>query len=492
VTELLRFVSHPIRNIAFLNRVFTELSDWRSPIRFTLWVWGQPSTSQKMIKGTSQVASLRRVLATFTVLSLCTFSSIRPTSAYSVVTHEAIIDSEWEDQIKTFLLARFPNATPDDLRKAHAYAYGGCVIQDLGYYPFGSRFFSELTHYVRSGDFVAALFEESRDIDDYAFALGALSHYVADIQGHSLAVNAAVPMLYPRLRRKYGTWLTWEENPQAHAMTEFGYDVLEVVARHNAPQAYHDWIGFKVPKPVLQRAFKKTYGLELNDQMLNIDLALVAYRKLASKVIPEMTEVAWVMRKSELESLSSGVHHAQLYHLSRKSYASWIPTYKKPGPGDKITAFLVRLVPKFGSLSTLEFRAPTLQTEQLFADSLKATVEDYEPDLRRAQKGEFDPPNMNLDTGRSTQPGEYISCDRTYAKLLDKLGRSHFSDVSLGLRGNLLSFYSDSAGNTLKREPGKWRKVLRNLNGLKAATDGTKAHPALTSELGRSASGHGL
>ena len=52
------------------------------------------------------------------------------------------------------LAGRFPKATSDDLLKARAYAYGGSVIQDLGYYPFGSHFFSNLLHYVRTGDFV--------------------------------------------------------------------------------------------------------------------------------------------------------------------------------------------------------------------------------------------------------------------------------------------------------------------------------------------------
>ena len=141
--------------------------------------------------------------------------------SYSVITHEAIIDAEWQTLIKPLLLKRFPNATLEELHKAQAYAYGGCVIQDMGYYPFGNRFFSHLTHYVRSGDFVQALFEESRDVYDYAFALGALSHYHADIEGHFLAVNRAVPLLYPGLRKQYGNWITWEDSPWAHSLTEF-------------------------------------------------------------------------------------------------------------------------------------------------------------------------------------------------------------------------------------------------------------------------------
>ena len=93
-------------------------------------------------------------------------------TAYAVLAHEAIIDSAWNTNIRPLLLKRFPNATADELKEAHGYAYGGAIIQDMGYYPHGSHFFSDLTHYVRSGDFVLALLRDSKDLDGYAFALG--------------------------------------------------------------------------------------------------------------------------------------------------------------------------------------------------------------------------------------------------------------------------------------------------------------------------------
>src|ERR1700722_12285628 len=107
-----------------------------------------------------------------------------PLFAYSVLTHEEIVDLVWISEVRPLLLQRFPNLTEDQIKEAHAYAYGGSVIQDLGYYPFGSRDFSDLVHYVRSGDFVIELLRQSQDADEYAFALGALSHYTADIDGH--------------------------------------------------------------------------------------------------------------------------------------------------------------------------------------------------------------------------------------------------------------------------------------------------------------------
>src|SRR5947209_10102830 len=147
------------------------------------------------------------------MLLICTVSQTSP--AYSVLTHEQIVDLLWGDQIAPLLLRKYPGTSAEELRIAHAYAYGGCLIQDMGYYPFGNRFFSDLVHYVRSGDFVAALIADSRNVNEYAFALGALSHYAADIAGHP-AVNAAVAEEFPKLRKKYGKEVTYANDPKSH------------------------------------------------------------------------------------------------------------------------------------------------------------------------------------------------------------------------------------------------------------------------------------
>jgi hypothetical protein len=134
-------------------------------------------------------------------------------------------------RFKPLLLKRFPASTADELTQAHAYAYGGSIIQDLGYYPFGSKFYSDLTHYVRSGDFILNLIRESQDLDEYAFALGALSHYAADDNGHRMAVNVSVPLLYPKLRLKFGNSITYADDPFSHTKTEFGFDVFQAAKR---------------------------------------------------------------------------------------------------------------------------------------------------------------------------------------------------------------------------------------------------------------------
>ena len=146
-------------------------------------------------------------------LALLVLCPVDTASGYSVLTHEAIIDSTWDSGIKPLLLKRFPTSTDEQLTQAHAFAYGGSIIQDLGYYPFGSKFYSDLTHYVRSGDFIRSMIREAQDLDEYAFALGALAHYAADNNGHRMATNVSVPLLYPNLRLKFGNAVTYADDP---------------------------------------------------------------------------------------------------------------------------------------------------------------------------------------------------------------------------------------------------------------------------------------
>ena len=239
---------------------------------------------------------------------------------YTVLTHEAIVDSVWDTSMRQLLLKRFPDATPEELEEAHAYAYGGCIIQDLGYYPFGSHFFSDLTHYVRSGDFITALIRDSQDLNEYAFALGALEHYASDTEGHRIATNRAVPMLYPELRRKFGIDVTYWDNPVAHIRTEFGFDVLQVASARYASERYQSFIGFQVSRDVLERAFLETYGIEMKDIFGNVSLALGSYRYSIGSIVPGMTRVAWSMKKAQLKKEIPGITRKKfLYNLSRSS-----------------------------------------------------------------------------------------------------------------------------------------------------------------------------
>jgi hypothetical protein len=388
------------------------------------------------------LTSQTRLRIAFTLLAL---SAVRSVSGYAVITHEAIIDAAWKN-ITPILLQRFPATTPEDLQKAHAYAYGGCVIQDMGYYPLGSKYFSDLVHYVRSGDFVEALIKDAQDVDELAFALGALAHYAADNNGHPIAVNRAVPIEYPKLRAEYGNQVTYAENPAAHLKTEFGFDVAQVALGNYAAQNYHDFIGFQVAKDLLERAFRDTYGLELKKQFVSLDLALGTYRRTVSTIIPEATKIAWSLKKKQIVQARPGMTRQKfLYTLENSSYEKeWGTDYTHPGVFARFMAFVFRIVPKVGPFKSVNFKAPTPQTETLFMQSFNKTADLYRALLLQEQnKGRPTLANMDFDTGQPTGDGEYSLADETYAKLLRDLAKQNFTNMTPELRANLLSFYQN-------------------------------------------------
>jgi len=393
-------------------------------------------------------------------------------AAYSVLTHEQIVDLLWKDQITPLLLEKYPGTSPEQLLIAHSYAYGGCLIQDMGYYPFGNRFFSDLVHYVRSGDFVVALLAEATDVNEYAFALGALSHYAADITGHP-SVNAAVAESFPKLRRKFGNAVTFDEDTKAHIRTEFGFDVVQVAKQRYTSEAYHDFIGFQVSKPVLERAFLKTYGIELKDVFLNLDLSIGSFRRSISGIIPEMTSVALLLKKDEMvKEDPSFAKKKFLYNLKRSDFErEWGKTYEKPGFGARVIALFLRLMPKVGPFRALKFQMPSPATETLYLKSVNATVDQYRVYLKDLAAQGLGLPNTDFDTGKPTRAGEYRLTDAAYAKLLDKLANAKFAQMQEPLRQNILLFYADPAAvGSAKRKQEEWSKTLSNIQQLKATS----------------------
>ena len=410
-----------------------------------------------------------RALALALVVLMCSGGSF----AYSVLTHEEIVDLLWTDEIRPLLLKRYPGLSEDQIKEAHAYAYGGAVIQDLGYYPFGSKDFSNLVHYVRSGDFVRELLLESQTADDYAFALGALAHYASDITGHGMAVNEAVAIEYPKLRAKFGKSVTYAEGRTAHLKTEFGFDMLQVAKNRYASQQYHDFIGFQVSKPLLERAFPAVYGLELKDVLAHEDLAIGSYRFSVSRLIPEMTQVALQTHQKDLMRERPDFAKKEfLYRLSRSDYEKeWGKDYTKPGLGTRMLSTLLRYMPKIGPFKGLGFKNPTPQTEDLYFKSINLTVDQYRAFLHAVGADSVLLPNCDLDSGQATKAAEYSLADDTYAKLLGQLSSRKFDGMTPELRANILQFYSDlSAPVETKKDQVRWQGVRTALDELKSAT----------------------
>jgi Zinc dependent phospholipase C len=389
--------------------------------------------------------------------------------AYSVLTHEEVVDLLWNDDIQPLLLQRFPNSTPDDLKKAHAFAYGGSLVQDMGYYPFGNRYFSDLTHYVRSGDFVVDMIHEAGDLDEYAFALGALAHYSSDNMGHP-TVNMSVAIEFPKLRKKFGNEVTYEDNPKAHIRTEFGFDVTQVAKNRYTSDRYHDFIGFEVSKPVLERAFQDTYGIPLSSVISDEDLAIGTFRRAISHIVPEMTRVALVARKKEMVAETPNFNSRKFrYYLSKAKYQKeWGKGYRRPGFGTRVLAFVLTFVPKIGPFKALDFKIPNQKAEDLYVASVNHTLDDYRNLLEEVRERKLRLANTDFDTGRPTRAGEYTLTDNAYARLLDQLSQNSFQQITPELRQNILTFYADPhAPLATKRNAERWSKTRDQLTRLK-------------------------
>lgn len=402
-------------------------------------------------------------------LLACVVGCALPSRSYSVLTHEQIIDLAWKDQIRPLLLKRFPQATDDQLKEAHAYAYGGSMMQDMGYYPFGKKYFSDLVHYVRTGDFVGALLDESSDLNEYAFALGALAHYSSDNVGHP-AINQVVAIEFPKLRKKYGNEVTYADDHKAHIRTEFGFDMVQVAKNRYTSDTFHDFIGFEVSKPLLERAFVKIYGLELSDVLGDEDLSIGSFRRAVSKIIPEMTRVALLNRRADLVRDTPNFDQKKfLYRLSRTNYEKqWGKGYRRPGFGSRVLAFILRKIPKIGPATALDFKVPTTKTEDIYIKSVNQTTDNYFSLLHQVRDDSPRFPDTDFDTGRKTAPAEYPLTDVTYSRLLQDQSNKNFAHMTPELRSNILEFYSNlNAPYHDKKNHKSWKKTMKALEQLK-------------------------
>ena len=416
--------------------------------------------------------SLHLIAIVLGVTLLCSI----PAYPYSVLSHEEIVDRLWAGEIRPILLKRFPNLTEEGFRESRSYAYGGAVIQDLGYYPFGSTEFSNLVHYVRSGDFVLELLKQSRDANEYAFALGALAHYTADTTGHP-TVNHVVAILNPKLKAKFGDSITFAQGKTAHVRTEFGFDVVQVAKNRYVSQQYHDFIGFNVSKDLLERVFPVIYGTKLEDVLPRLDLTLGSYRYAVSQLIPELTVVALKTQKDDVRSATSSSTQAVPYRMSRADYEKeWGKNYAKPGFGARLLGAIIRVLPKIGPLKVLSLQKLTPQTEDMYTKSMESTAGQYRRFLEQVRSGNLALPNRDLDSGKPSVSSEYPLADEAYAGLLDRLIDDHFKTTSASLRKDILGFYSGGVPPPVKKKDrARGERLVKQLDQLKAWTPGSIA-----------------
>jgi hypothetical protein len=390
--------------------------------------------------------------------------------AYSFQSHEELIDLNWKPAILPFLRARFPYATEAELERAHAFAFGGCAMQDLGYYPFSNEFFSDLAHYVRSGDFIRNLFNEAKNPAELAFAIGALSHYVGDTIGHSRAVNPAVADEFPALAKKYGPVVTYDEDPHAHVRTEFAFDINEISKHRMAPSAYLRHVGLRVPSSLLARAFFETYGLDF-EQILGKRRPVVrGYRFAVRSFLPRIAYAETVLHKSGFPpDTPSDALRAFQQHIADADFESQWNQYrrKKAGIGTYLLAGTVFILPKIGPLSLLAIRGPTPQTHEMYLTSMNAATSSLQQILAAWNTNE-PLPNLDLDTGEKVSPGAYRLTDETYAKLVEEITRQPLRQAPVGLKRDILDYYADpQAPISTRQNLKKWTRLEKQLIVLK-------------------------
>ncbi|MFI5186210.1 MAG: zinc dependent phospholipase C family protein [Chitinophagales bacterium] len=363
--------------------------------------------------------------------------------AYSVLTHEAIIDANWVHVLLPLLKQKFPSSSAEELKTAHAYAYGGAVVPDMGYYPFGSKLFTNLLHYVRSGDFVEVILSEAQNVNEYAFALGVLCHYNADNYGHKLGVNVCVPIIYPKMKKKFGDVVTYDENHLSHLRTEFAIDVLQTARGNYSSETYHDYIGFQVAKPVLERAFFKTYGLDVNNLFGDFSRTVGTFRWIVKSFFPTITKAAWLTRSDEIRKASPNATVRQfIYRMHRKNYRNEFKN-EKPRFLVQILSGFIAILPKIGPLRVLNFKVPGADAEKFFIESFDTAVSHYRNYIAQLRNGDIILSNTNFDTGQKTAPAEYELTDKSYAEWLLKLQHKNFETATFAIKQNILNFYGD-------------------------------------------------
>jgi hypothetical protein len=455
---------------------------------------------------------VRSFLAIFVLL--CTLALARPVAAYSVLTHEQLIDLTWNSSIVPLLLSRYPTLTPAEIEHARAYAYGGCVIQDIGYYPFGDPLYSDLTHYVRSGDFIVNLFRNAGNADELAFAIGALSHYIGDSIGHSQATNVAVPVEFPKLRKRYGNTVNYAEGEHQHVQTEFAFDINEIAHGRFAPVHYLRHVGLEVPTQQLALAFYQTYGIREDftgsrGRRVNVR----GYRFAVHEFIPRIAyAVVLLHRRHE----PADVDNADLQRLQREiaivaQQNDWAAYRRHAGIGTYMLAGVLYILPKFGSLKLVSVKGPTTQTEIEYIHSVLAATDALQHQLRRftpppatrptatvaaaADTTSLPPPsaplapapgaaqsvprdstdpnhplvNRDLDTGNPVQPAGYRLTDATYATLLHRLTQTPATPIPPGIQADILAYYANlDLPFATKKDPAAWAVVQQDLVTLRS------------------------
>lgn len=457
---------------------------------------------------------MMRAISRFWIVVLFSLFAAPAADGYSLLTHEQLIDLTWDSSIVPLLKSRYPALTDAQIAHARAFAYGGCVIQDIGYYPFGDAFFSNLTHYVRSGDFVVNLFRDARNADELAFAVGALSHFIGDSIGHASATNLAVPVEFPALGQRFGKSVNYAQGKSQHVRTEFGFDVNEIAHQHLAPVHYLRHVGLEVPQRQLEQAFYQTYGLaEDFSRGRGKRINVKGYRFAVRNFIPRVAYAVTLLHRHseppvvdspELQQLT-----AQITAVAMKN--DWDHYRRKAGIGTYTLAGLLWILPKVGPIKFAAVKGPTMDTNQEYLRSVLRSVDRLNATLRRftppgetgkearpaaamdthsqlspsdpSGPAKFDGPqasvdgsadplhplrNRDLDTGTAVRPSGYPLTDDTYCALMHRLVAKPTQPIPFGIKQDILAYYADmNLPFSTRKHDNQWKILQADLTTLR-------------------------
>jgi hypothetical protein len=393
-------------------------------------------------------------------------------NAYSLLTHEAMIDVSWKKTIEPLLLQKYPQVSAEQLIEAHSYAYGGAIMPDIGYSPFGSMIYTDFVHNVRTGDYVAALIEEATDVNEYAFALGSLAHYIADNYGHMLGTNAAVPLVYPKMKAKFGNKVTYADDHKSHSRIEFAFDVLQTARGNYATKAYHDFIGFNISRTLVKKAFYRTYGLNVDDVFGNMSVAISTFRWTIKFLLPNIVRTAWAKKRDEIKKDGPDANARRFsYRMKNRTYYhEFGKDHQKAGFLPTILAVVIPILPKMGPLAKLRFKAPSPEIEKLFIKSFDSTLVHFEIAVAQLHTGDtIHLPNCTLDTGLPTALGDYSIADKNYKQFLLLLYDKNFDHINSPIKRSLVTFYATHPKPLNKRERVNWKEISAALTALDQA-----------------------
>lgn len=253
--------------------------------------------------------------------------------------------------------------------------------------------------------------------------------------------------VYPDLLRTFGPVVTYEDAPVRHTELEFAFDVVQVAAGRYRTQHYHKAVGFRVSRPVLERAFEATYGLKLGQVLFNVDASVTTFRFAVNQLIPVAARAVWHQQRREIRRLSPRSHRRDyLYRRNPRRFGQEFGTdYERPGFGTLVEAVLFRVLPKIGPFKPYAF-LPGPEGLQRFRRSFRNSLAQYSTLVHQQRPNTTAAPaplqNSNLDTGQPLAAGTYALADAARSRLLRELHQQYFEHLPAPLCRDLLRFFA--------------------------------------------------